>query len=289
MADSSSSDRKLSIVNHDRAAAGLTYVYPVVSRRAGGVSIGVNLNVNNACNWRCIYCQVPNLQRGAAPPVDLPKLRSELTDFLRDVLEGGFMERCVPEGARRLNDIALSGNGEPTSAREFAAVVDVIADVRRVAGVPESVKTVLITNGSLVHQRRVQDGLRRLREINGEVWFKLDSATREGRQRLNDTRTGLRQVTKNLDIASLACPTWIQTCVLAIDGEPPSTEEQKAYLDFIASRLDAGIPIRGVLLYGLARKSFQPEAPRLSSLPLAWLENYAARIRALGLDVKVTA
>ncbi len=288
MTESSSSRRRLTIVNHDRAAAGLTYVYPVVSRRAGGVSIGVNLNVNNACNWRCIYCQVPNLQRGAAPPVDLAKLRSELTGFLRDVLEGGFMERCVPEEARRLNDIALSGNGEPTSAREFAAVVDLIGEVRRLAGVPEGVKTVLITNGSLVHQRRVQDGLGRLREINGEVWFKLDSATREGRRRLNDTRTGIRQVANNLEIASLACPTWIQTCVLAIDGEQPSDIEQHAYLDFIAGRLEAGLPIRGVLLYGLARKSFQPEAPRLASLPLAWLENYAERIRALGLEVKVT-
>ena len=42
----------LSVSDHDRNSAGLTYVYPVISRRAGGVSVGVNLNVNNACNWR---------------------------------------------------------------------------------------------------------------------------------------------------------------------------------------------------------------------------------------------
>jgi len=289
MSETTISGHTLSIKDHDRASAGLTYVYPVVSRRAGGLSIGVNLNVNNACNWRCIYCQVPNLQRGAAPAVDLAKLQSELTGFLRNVLEGDFMQRCVPEGARRLNDIALSGNGEPTSAREFAAVVDVIGEVRRDVGVPRDVKTILITNGSLAHQRRVEDGLRRLREINGEVWFKLDSATREGRARLNDTRTGMGQVSKNLGIASRACPTWIQTCVLAIDGEPPSDVEQQAYLDFIASRIGDELALRGVLLYGLARKSFQPEAPRLSRLPLAWLENYAQRIRSLGLEVRVSA
>ncbi|MCZ7653212.1 MAG: hypothetical protein M5R42_01445 [Rhodocyclaceae bacterium] len=33
---------------HSRDSAGLTYVYPVVSRRAGGVSIGINPNPNNA-------------------------------------------------------------------------------------------------------------------------------------------------------------------------------------------------------------------------------------------------
>jgi len=289
MSDRISPNRKLSIRNHDREAAGLTYVYPVISRRAGGVSIGVNLNVNNACNWRCIYCQVPDLQRGAAPPVDLEKLRSELLGFMRDVLTGDFMERCVPEGARRLNDIALSGNGEPTSAREFAEVIDVIGEVRRHVEVPEEVKTVLITNGSLVHQHRVRDGLRRLRGINGEVWFKLDSVTREGRQRINDTRSGMGQVTTNLELAAHACPTWIQTCALALDGKPPSIAEQKAYLDFLALQVAGGTPLRGVLLYGLARLSHQPEAPRLSALPSAWLDDYADQIRGLGLEVRVSA
>ena len=52
--------------DHSRDAAGLKYVYPVVSRRAEGVSVGINLNPNNACNWRCVYCQVPDLVLGAA-------------------------------------------------------------------------------------------------------------------------------------------------------------------------------------------------------------------------------
>jgi wyosine [tRNA(Phe)-imidazoG37] synthetase (radical SAM superfamily) len=280
--------RRLTVVNHDRAAAGLTYVYPVVSRRAGGVSVGVNLNVNNACNWKCIYCQVPGLQRGAAPPVDLEKLRSELTGFLRDVIDGDFMQRCVPEQARRLNDIALSGNGEPTSAPEFASVIEVIGEVRRAVSIADEVKTVLISNGSLMHQREVREGLRKLQPINGEVWFKLDSATRDGMRRMNGTRMGLNRVARNLQIAADACPAWIQTCVLAIDGAAPSETEQAAYLEFIGEQLSQGVPIRGVLLYGLARQSYQPEADRLSSLPASWLEAYAERIRALGLTVKVT-
>ena len=76
---------KLSTTDHSRDSAGLRYVYPVVSRRAGGVSIGINLNTNNACNWRCIYCQVPDLVRGTAPPVDLALLEKELSDFLHDL------------------------------------------------------------------------------------------------------------------------------------------------------------------------------------------------------------
>ena len=113
----------LTITDHSRDSAGLTYVYPVVSRRAGGVSVGINLNPNNACNWACVYCQVPGLTRGGPPPVRLELLESELRTFLREVTEGDFMLREVPAEARRLVDVAFSGNGEPTSASGFDGAV----------------------------------------------------------------------------------------------------------------------------------------------------------------------
>ena len=72
----------LSVNDHNRDVTGMTYVYPVVSRRAGGVSIGINLNPNNACNWACVYCQVDNLTRGGPPPIDLDLLERELAGFL---------------------------------------------------------------------------------------------------------------------------------------------------------------------------------------------------------------
>src|SRR4030065_502184 len=150
----------LSTTNHDRDSAALRYIYPVVSRRAGGVSVGINLNPNNACNWRCIYCQVPDLKRGTAPAIDLAVLENELRGFLDELLHGDFMQTRVPEGAGRINDIALSGNGEPTSSAEFAQVIELIPRVRAEVALPEAVKTVLITNGSLLYRSEVQKGLR---------------------------------------------------------------------------------------------------------------------------------
>jgi len=286
MADSRA--QPLTFSDHDRNSAGLRYVYPVVSRRAGGVSVGINLNTNNACNWRCIYCQVPGLSRGAPPPVDLATLKSELTEFLHDVLKGDFLAKRVPEGARRLNDIALSGNGEPTSAKEFEQVVDLVGEVRRHAAVPDEVKTVLITNGSLMQRRGVQGGVKKLAALNGDVWFKLDRATDSGLRQINNARTGSTRVRANLTLSAQLCATWVQTCMFAIDGAGPGAAEQKAYLDFLRGCRRESIPLQGVLLYGLARQSFQPEAPRLTVLPPAWLEAFAQRIRALGMTVKVT-
>ena len=278
----------LTVSDHSRDNAGLIYVYPVISRRAGGVSVGINLNVNNACNWRCIYCQVPELTRGAPPPVDLPALRSELAGFLHAVLKGDFLATRVPEGARRLNDIALSGNGEPTSAKEFEQVIDLIDHVRQHAGVPERVKTVLITNGSLMQRNGVQRGVKKLAGLNGEIWFKLDRATDAGMRKVNNTRIGMTRVRVNLAVAARLCPTWIQTCLFAIDGGEPEEAEQEAYVEFLRTCIAEFIPLQGVLVYGLARQSFQPEASRLASLPPERMETFARRIRALGLAVKVT-
>ncbi|MBA4382546.1 MAG: radical SAM protein [Sideroxydans sp.] len=277
------SDKTLSITDHSRDSAGLRYVYPVVSRRAGGVSIGINLNPNNACNWRCIYCQVPDLTRGTAPPIDLMLLERELSGFLHELQHGDFMQRVPPE-ARRINDIALSGNGEPTSAQEFAEVIEVIAKHK-----PADLKLVLITNGSLMQRENVQQGLRRMAQLNGEVWFKLDRASETGMAQVNDTKMTMDKVSQNLAIAIECCPnTWLQTCWFALDGIAPSKQDEDDYLDLLASTIREGVKPQGVLLYCLARPSLQLEAPRLSALPEEVMGRFVQRISALGLPVRLS-
>jgi wyosine [tRNA(Phe)-imidazoG37] synthetase (radical SAM superfamily) len=273
--------------DHDRGAAGLAYVYPVVSRRARGVSLGINLNTNNACNWRCVYCQVPGLVRGKAPEIDLALLGRELDGMLAEIVRGDWLARNVPADSRHLADLAFSGNGEPTSSPQFAAAVGVARAALARFELLGRVKLVLITNGSLIHGRDVQAGLRALATANGEVWFKLDSATAEGMRAINDAAPGLERVRANLRTACELAPTWIQTCVFARNGAPPSAAEQEALLAFLAESRGDGVPPRGVLLYGLARASHQPEAHELARLPETWLRDFAGRVARLGFDVQV--
>lgn len=265
----------------------MTYVYPVISRRASGVSVGINLNPNNACNWRCIYCQVPDLKRGSAPAIDLALLEHELRTFLHELLHGRFMLEKVPAEARRINDIALSGNGEPTSAKEFDKVIELIGQITHDLSLPKELKLVLITNGSLIDRTYVQKGLKLMANLNGEVWFKLDSVTEDGRKRINNTRMSLKKVFSNIKLAVSLCPTWLQTCVFETDGMPPSEAETNAYLKFLDCLRQESVAISGILLYGLARPSLQPEAPRLSKVSMEWMESYAARIKKLGLEVRI--
>ena len=107
-------------------------------------------------------------------------------------------------------------------------------------------------------------------------------------QRINDTQTSMVKVRDNLIAAIASCPTWLQTCWCALDGEPPSRQDEDDYLEFVAALLRDGHRPQGVLLYGLARPSQQVEAPRLSALPEAHLQAFAGRIAKLGLPVKVS-
>lgn len=279
----------LKTTDHSRDSAGLTYVYPVISRRAGGVSIGINLNPNNACNWRCVYCQVPELKRGSAPRIDLNRLETELRSFLRQLTTGDYLQQHVPPEMRKIHDIALSGNGEPTSAKEFDQVIELIGLIKNDFALPADLKIVLITNGSLIHRPAVQAGLKRMGELNGEVWFKFDRASAKERQRINNTSISLKKICGHLAIATSLCPTWLQTCIFQLDNEPPSPEEVAAYLRFLQQLREDQIRIEGVLLYGIARPSLQPEAERLSKIDTAWLSDFGERIKLTGYNVKVSS
>lgn len=277
----------LTTKDHSRDSAGLTYVYPVISRRSGGLSIGINLNPNNACNWRCIYCQVPDLIRGSSPKIELQQLKDELDSFLNDVINGDFYDHYdVAENLRTIKDIAISGNGESTSAAEFDQIIELITQSIKHFNLHNKIKLILITNGSLAHKKVVKSGLSVMNKINGEVWFKLDSATDIGLKTINNAGLSVDKVKENLKTMSALCPTWIQTCVFKLDGELPSVNERECYLQFLSWLKEEGIRIKGVLLYGLARPSMQKEAPRLSTVSAEWMEEFSSEIRQLGFLVR---
>jgi len=278
----------LNTKNHDRDVVGMTYVYPVISRRAGGVSVGINLNPNNACNWHCAYCQVPNLTRGVAPDIDLAVLRSELTTMLDDVMHGDFMHARVPEDCRQLCDIAISGNGEPTSCKGFDEVVAVILQVMDSFSLLGVIPIRLISNGSYVHKTHVQRGLHLMAAHQGEVWIKVDAATDEGIARINGVEASAELLFKQVKSVAKVCPSWIQTCMLAWHGDEPRKDEVEAYLAFLKRLKAESIPIHGVLLYVLARPSLQPEAAYVSALDSAWMETMCDKIKAMGLPVKLS-
>ena len=277
------SKQYLSIHDHSRELSGLKYIYSVISRRAGGLSVGINLNVNNACNWQCIYCEIPNLTRGTPPPIELDVLEEELRFFLHEIIHGDYMEKNVSAEDRHLKDIAFSGNGEPTSAEEFPEVISIVKKLLEEFNLLHKLKIRLITNGSLMHQTSVIKSVEMLNEINGEVWFKVDAATEESIKTINQVNLKPHQILERLKISTNVCPTFVQTCIFSIQGKGPSEKDIKAYVDLIN---EVKNNIQGVHLYGLARPSLQPLAKNLARVNEATLENIAKKLRSL--DIKTT-
>jgi len=277
------SKQYLSIHDHSRELSGLKYIYSVISRRAGGLSIGINLNVNNACNWQCIYCEIPNLTRGSPPPIELNVLENELRLFLHDIIHGDYMERNVAIEDRHLKDIAFSGNGEPTSAAEFPQVILIVKKILQEFDLLHKIKIRLITNGSLMHEASVLKSIEMLEEINGEVWFKVDAATEETIKTVNQVNLKPNQILERLLNTANICPTFVQTCIFMIDGKSPYDKEIDAYIELINK---AKKIIKGVHLYGLARPSLQPRAGDLGRISEDELKNIAKKL--IGLNIPTT-
>ena len=279
------SKQYLSVNDHSRELSGLKYIYSVVSRRAGGLSIGINLNVNNACNWQCIYCEIPNLTRGSPPPIELDVLENELRFFLHEIIHGDYMEKNVAIEDRHLKDIAFSGNGEPTSAEEFPQVILIVKKILQEFDLLHKIKIRLITNGSLMHQASVIKSVEMLKEMNGEVWFKVDAATEESIKTINQVNLKPHQILERLKNSANVCPTFVQTCIFSINGNGPSEKDINAYIELIN---EVKSNIQGVHLYGLARPSLQPQAKNLGRIDEEVLQDIAKELRSLNITTTVS-
>lgn len=282
-------DKKLTTIDHSRDVAGLKYVYPVLSRRAGGLSIGINFNTDNACNWRCVYCQVPDLVRGRAPEMDFELLEDELRFFLDYVLMGTFYDDFnVPQQHRVIKDIAISGNGEPTSLKQFDKAISLIAHIATQMHVLPKSDFVLITNGSLMHLRNVQLGLKIFSIYHGQIWFKLDSATEEGRKKINDTKQSNAKTLENLKISSSLCETSLQSCLIKYLDKGESMREWVAYLQLLKEMKREHIKITKIMLYTIARPSLQPEAGQVKKVSEKRLKELADELKYLEYQVTVS-
>lgn len=242
--------------DHRRTYEDNRYVYAVVSRRSKGVSIGVNLNPDKLCNFDCIYCQVDRQTPPTVRDVDVAALVAELEEMLDVVVSGQLFEleryRGTPTALRRLNDIAFSGDGEPTTCPEFLDVVRAVAEIKQRRGL-NSVKMVLITNATRLHVPRVREALDVLDQNQGEIWAKLEAGTEAYYQQIERTTVPFAKVLENITEAAQVRPVVIQAMFLKMNGAAPGGAELEAFCARLNAILTAGGRISLVQVYTVAR------------------------------------
>ncbi|HWB58172.1 MAG TPA: hypothetical protein VG733_01710, partial [Chthoniobacteraceae bacterium] len=203
------------------------FVYCVISQRAGGLSIGINMNPNQYCNFDCVYCEI-NRSASARLPARINRgmMIKELQQTLEIVHSGSLRElgyQGVPEELLALKEVALSGDGEPTLCEDFSKVMEAIVRLREEKTFP-FFKLVLITNCSGLHLLDVKAGLA-LFSAHDEVWAKLDAGTQEYMDEINRSDVSLDFILNNiLDLATRR-PVIIQSLFAEVNGVQPAEKE----------------------------------------------------------------
>jgi len=271
---------------HERQFAESRFVYPVLSRRSGGISVGVNLNPDKVCNFDCVYCQVNRVSQSETRFVETSQLLAELHAMLdlvttgRLFAVGKFQE--TPPALRRLTDIAFSGDGEPTTHRNLDEIVAACAEVKHQHGLHE-LPLVLITNASMFHREHIQRALRILDANQGEIWAKLDAGTDAYYEQVNRSPFTLAHILGNITQAALLRPLVIQSLFMRLHGAPPPESEWSAYCDRLAEITSAGGRLKLVQIYTVAR---QPAESFVAPLSDAEIDQAADYVRTrTGLNV----
>jgi wyosine [tRNA(Phe)-imidazoG37] synthetase (radical SAM superfamily) len=254
---------------HQRQFEANRFVYPVLSRRSEGISIGVNLNPDKVCNFDCIYCQVDRTRQSETRFVGFDQLLAELDHMFDLAASGRLFEtekfQSTPALLRRLNDIAFSGDGEPTTYKNFDEIIAQCAELKQRHNL-DAVKMVLITNASMFHRPHVQRGLEILDQNNGEIWAKLEAGTAEYFKLIDRTPIPFQQILDNITSAAKRRPIVIQSLFMRVAGEPPTEAELLAFCERLSEVGAAGGTIKLVQVYTVARKPTESYVAPLSNL-----------------------
>ncbi len=269
---------------HDRHWRDMLYCYPVISRRSKGLSIGVNLNPDKACNFDCIYCQVDRTTPPTIRKVDLDIVRRELAMLLDAAIDGTLFTTppfdALPAEQRIVRDIAFSGDGEPTTYPRFDDAVRLVAELRRERNLIDT-RIVLITDACYLTKPAVAAGLTIMDENNGEIWAKLDAGTQAYYEIVNRPSHPLAHVHAEIRETARSRPVVIQSLWMRLHGQPPPDEEVRAFADRLSELIADGAMFKLIQIYTIARRTTEAYATPLTPGQL----ERVARIVAESVDV----
>jgi wyosine [tRNA(Phe)-imidazoG37] synthetase (radical SAM superfamily) len=268
-----------------RDLLGNRFVYAVISSRARGLSLGVNVNPDKKCNFDCSYCEVDRRQPSRETKLDVDVMASELRKTIAFIQSGKLAERpwyhSLPPELLQLRQVAMSGDGEPTLADNFIEAVQAVVRVRALG---DYFKIVLITNGTGLEQPHILRGLELLTKSD-EIWIKLDGGTQSFIDKVNRPDVPLEKILSNILLVGKLRPVVIQSLFPAVHGEEPPFDEIREYALRLKELKAADAQISLVQIYSAARPGVNAE---WGHLPLRVLSQIAQTVRQMtGLRTEV--
>lgn len=265
------------------------FVQTVVSPRARGLSVRLDLSPDGHCNFDCQYCEVNRATLCGERVPDIPVMMAELEAVLDTIAQGRGRElpgcNRVPEGYLHLGHVALSGEGEPTLCPCFPEVLESLLHLRARTR-HGFFRIAVVTNGSRLNAPEIRESLSLLTPQD-EIWAKLDAGTEDWFQLVNKSSTTLAEVMAQLkgcgEDHAIIVQSLFPTLPRYPNGPPP--EEINAYVERLIELKNANVRIPLVQIYSTSR---HPVRQGVGHASLAALSNIARQVRnRTGLNAQV--
>ena len=268
--------------NHKRDYGDLKYVYPVISRRSAGLSLGINLNVDKLCNFDCPYCQVDRRQHSDLR-FDQNEFQKELVSIIKDIRDGTVWKlprfKNVENINKKFKDVAIAGDGEPSTSPYLLETMGYLQKISEEYSLPE---IVWISNATGLAKSQTLQSLRILEQLKGTIWAKLDAGSQEYFELISASKYNLDRIQSMIEKIPAGVKLKIQSCFMKVEGSPPSPNEIDLYISRLMS-INQNRNIAEVQIYTIARK---PAQNYVSPLKLTEMQNILAPIKETNLPVK---
>lgn len=260
---------------HPRGRGEAAVIYPVISRRARGLSLGINLFPDRKqCTYNCPYCEVR--------PFSAPDSRIE-----PGMVEAGLRAFFAHEWRTyseqfELRDISVSGNGEPTLSPFLGEALKAARAVLREMTDAEPglarVPVVLITNSSGFLRPDICEMLERFSQrARLEVWAKLDGGSPAMHRILSGSEFAYGRIVDAIAGFAVRVPIKLQTMLCRDSRSGRILFDAEGYLATLQSLVQRKARIGAIQLYTVARP---PAEPWIAGLDDAELLTIAGRVRA---------
>jgi histidinol dehydrogenase len=270
--------------SHPRGRQEAAIVYPVISRRARGLSLGINLFPDRKqCTYHCPYCEV---QPFSNPDVSI---RSGMVEAALRAFFAHEWRRYSTQF--ELKDISVSGNGEPTLSpfleEALEAAYRVLQDLVGANPYFARVPVVLITNSTGFLRPKLCEMLEHFsQKAHFEVWAKLDGGSQAMHRILSGSEFDYGSIVDAIADVAFHVPVKLQTMVCRDDRSGQTLFDPDGYLATLRALAQKGAQISAVQLYTVARP---PAEPWIAGLDDAELRLIAGRVRTAlpeGIEVE---
>ncbi len=244
----------MKVDSHPRLSEFNRLVYPVVSRRAGGISLGINLNPGKTCTYNCVYCQVDRTTEVKGLEVNLKQITEELEYWIKEIKDpgGSFADQV-------LKDVSIAGDGEPTLCKLLPNLLIELAAIKKRLRL-DGCKLVLFTNGTNLARPELQVVLPEFYKNDGQIWFKLDFWDQSSFHRINRSKIAYSKILENLNTVGKKHPVIFQSCFFSWNNEAYIPTLYDPYVDFVKQLQKSGVRIEMIQVYTLARRPAEPSA-----------------------------